>query len=42
MAFSMKITLENGTTVDSSADIPQDTIGLFDESMNRVKALKGL
>ncbi len=42
MTFSMKITLENGTTVESSAETPQDTLALFDESMNRIKALRGL
>ena len=42
MTSSMKITLENGTSVESSAETPQDTIGLFDEAMNRIQALKGL
>jgi hypothetical protein len=42
MTFSMKITLESGTTVESSAETPQDTLALFDEAMNRIQALKGL
>jgi hypothetical protein len=42
MGFSMKVTLENGLTVESSGDSPQDAIGLFDEAMARVKSLKSL
>jgi hypothetical protein len=40
MAFSMKVTLENGKTVESSGDTPQDTMALFDEALGRVKAVK--